>query len=258
MYIIMDINLDHLKKSYFEWATNRIKINKKDDYVEIVTPFVDQYNDAITLYLSKNGDEFVLDDDGYTLSELATLGLDFKQKGRRQTFFKETIKNFGIEVDKNNILKTTSKEQDDIPNVQMRLTQAIITINDMLMLSRSNVSRIFLEDVTNYFLDKDIPITEHRNILGKSGSYIPFEVEIGRTRKRNSSIFKVVNRPSGSEFSNPLFNIMDTMEAEPQSDFFVIANDDKEISPKFSQAFKNYDIDVLPWSEREKWILKFA
>lgn len=29
MYIIMDINLDHLKKSYFEWATNRIKINKK-------------------------------------------------------------------------------------------------------------------------------------------------------------------------------------------------------------------------------------
>lgn len=254
----MDIDLDTLRDYYFKWATNRIKINKKDEYVEIITPFVDQYNDSITLYLSKKGEEFILDDDGYTLNELETLGLDFKQKSRRQIFFKDTLKNFGIEVDVDNTLKTTLREHDDIPKAQMRLTQAIITINDMLMLSRSNVSRIFLEDVTNYFLDNEIPITEHRNILGKSGSYIPFEIEIGRTRKRNSSIFKVVNRPSGSEFTNPLFNILDTMETEPQSNFFVIANDDKEISPKFSQAFKNYNIDVLPWSQRENWIQQFA
>ncbi len=71
------------------------------------------------------------------------------------------------------------------------------------MLSRRNVSKFFLEDVTNYFLDNEIPISEHRNILGKSGSFIPFETEIGHIRKRNSSMFKVVNRLSGSEFSNP-------------------------------------------------------
>lgn len=253
----MNLNLENLQESYTKWATKKIKFTNLEDSIKIITPFVDLYNDAITLYLSQNGNKFTIDDDGYTLSELDILGINFNKKGRRKQFLENTLNNFGISLNED-ILSIHTEDELDIPNIQMRLTQAIITINDMLMTSHSNVSSIFIEDVTNYFLDKEIPISENRMILGRAGRLNSFEIEIGRTRKHKGSLFKVVNNPTSSQFTSPLFSIMDTKDNEPNSEFFVIANDSNDISPKFTTAFNRYGIDVLPWSDRKKWIEKFV
>ncbi|WP_373316027.1 hypothetical protein [Siminovitchia terrae] len=45
------------------------------------------------------------------------------------------------------------------------------------------------------------------------------------------------------------------MDARPNSDFFVFANDlNIPIADKFSSSLKNYDVEVLSRSNRDKWV----
>ncbi|WP_315969558.1 DUF1829 domain-containing protein [Lactobacillus crispatus] len=51
---------------------------------------------------------------------------------------------------------------------------------------------------------------------------------------------------------------MDVRESQPKTEFSVIANNiNSPVSSDFKSAFKNYNIPVYSWSEREQWLSKF-
>ena len=53
--------------------------------------------------------------------------------------------------------------------------------------------------------------------------------------------------------------IIDVRETRPETDFYIIANDSSiTLSDRFINAFKNYDVPVLRWTERNKWLKEFA
>lgn len=81
---------------------------------------------------------------------------------------------------------------------------------------------------------------------------------VGRTRKKPQQAIKVVNTPINSNIANPLFRIIDVRESQPKTEFSVIANNiNSPVSSDFKSAFKNYNIPVYSWSEREQWLSKF-
>lgn len=152
-------------------------------------------------------------------------------------------------------------EFDDLaqfPDAQNRLTQCMLQAFDLLQTSKNNVIRYFKEDVTNYFIDHNIPVGEDLSLLGKSGRNSKFDIVVGRTRKKAQQAIKVVNTPVTSNITNPLFRIIDVRESQPNTEFSVIANNvNSPISSDFKSAFKNYGIPVYSWSEREQWLSEF-
>ncbi|RST61755.1 DUF1829 domain-containing protein [Siminovitchia terrae] len=59
----------------------------------------------------------------------------------------------------------------------------------------------------------------------------------------------------GENYKGVAFSFIDVIDARPNSDFFVFANDlNIPIADKFSSSLKNYDVEVLSRSNRDKWV----
>lgn len=253
-------DIEKMKKIYFDWMDRKIHFipSKKNDYMTITTPFLDMYNDYIELVIFQTQDSrYAISDDGYTLDELELLDIDLQKKSKRKLYFESILRNFGVK----NIDEELIIEFDDLnefPEAQNRLVQCMLQVFDLLQTSKSSVIQYFKEDVTNYFIDNNIPVGEDLSLLGKSGRSSKFDLVIGRTRDRKQRAIKVVNTPITSNIANPLFRIIDVRESTPNTDFAVIANNiNKPISSDFKSAFKNYNVPVYSWSDKENWLSEF-
>lgn len=256
----MMFDVEKMKKIYFDWIDKKIQFtpSKTNNYITITTPFLDMYNDYIELIVFKGRDtQYVISDDGYTLDELGMLEINLNKKSKRRDYFESILLNFGVK-ESNGELLIGFNNLNEFPDAQNRLTQCMLQVFDLLQTSKNNVIQYFKEDVTDYFIDNNIPVGEDLSLLGKSGRSSKFDIVIGRTKKKRQQAIKVVNTPTTSNIANPLFRIIDVRERHPNTDFAVIANNiDQAISGDFISAFKNYNVPIYPWSDKEKWLSTF-
>ena len=253
-------DVEKMKKIYFDWIDKKIQFvpSKNQDYMTITTPFLDMYNDYIELVIAQgNTSKYIISDDGYTINELGLLDINLNRKSKRRDYFQSILINFGVK-NQNNELVIEFDDLAQFPDAQNRLTQCMLQAFDLLQTSKNSVIKYFKEDVTNYFIDNNIPVGEDLSLLGKSGRNSKFDIVVGRTRKKPQQAIKVVNTPINSNIANPLFRIIDVRESQPKTEFSVIANNiNSPVSSDFKSAFKNYNIPVYSWSEREQWLSKF-
>ena len=78
------MNTVKLLDNYFEWLKKGYTINHLGKCDEIVTPFVDDINDNITIYVEEVSDkQIMLTDDGYTIANLEFMGIKLTPTRRR-------------------------------------------------------------------------------------------------------------------------------------------------------------------------------
>lgn len=253
----MDIGT--LQETYQQWATKKMKFVELDTSILIETPFLDMHHDKIELFIENTGKSYRITDDGYTLDELDTLGIDIKKSKNRSTFFKKLLQNFGVSYDSiNDELFIIFDNLNDFPIMQHRLIQCIIQISDLLFTSRSNVVNLFTEELAEFFLDHDIPIDQGASYRGKTGNDILFDITIGKTRESSPKAIKAINNPISSAYESPLLSIIDVQPLRKETEFYIIANDqDNIVSCKFVDSIQAYNIPVLKWTEKESWISLF-
>jgi Domain of unknown function DUF1828 len=70
---------------YLGWVRQELSVQLRGESCEISTPFLDRHRDQLQIYaISRNG-QIVLTDDGYTVSELMTAGIEMDNGGVRQS-----------------------------------------------------------------------------------------------------------------------------------------------------------------------------
>ncbi|GER75151.1 DUF1828 domain-containing protein [Weizmannia acidilactici] len=79
--------IDELLRTYNEWNQKKIAFENFDSFIAITTPFVDMHNDYIQLFLSKEKNQYIISDDGYTINELSILGVDIKSSKKKEKNF---------------------------------------------------------------------------------------------------------------------------------------------------------------------------
>lgn len=251
---------EKMKDIYFKWIDQKIKFipSKDNDFMTITTPFLDMYNDYIELVISQGkNSNYVISDDGYTINELGLLDINLKKKSKRKDYFQSILLNFGVQHIEDELL-IEFDDLNEFPDAQNRLIQCMLQAFDLLQTSKNNAIQYFKTDVTNYFIDNNIPVGENFSLLGRSGRDSKFDLVIGRTRKKRQQAIKIVNNPNSSSIANPLFRIIDVRDTQPTTDFAVIANNvNTPISSDFKTAFKRYDVPVYSWSDRKKWLSAF-
>ena len=72
------------------WFEDSIIYIENEDYIEVVTPFLNSSNDLITIYVTRGyGDnDFLLSDDGETFDIKEVYGYDIKSKEAHERFEK--------------------------------------------------------------------------------------------------------------------------------------------------------------------------
>lgn len=248
--------IDQLKQEYLEWTQKKLKFERNDGFVEIVTPFVDMHHDYVSLFCSKESNGYKLSDDGYLINELNDLGVDVTKSSKRNQFFTMTLNIFGISFDSSTSeLYVKFHTLSEYPERQQRLIQCVMRVSDMLLTSRNRVISFFTEDIANYFLENDVFFNESASFIGRSGRGQTFDFALPRTKRVKPKLIKAINNPTSESYKDPLLSFIDVQETKSDHGFLVVANDTNiAISDKFVQSLENYNIKVLPWSDRNKWV----
>ena len=247
------LNPTKLKEQYIKWLEDEITLNKINEYLEITSPFLDRYNDYLQVYAKMDNDnEILLTDDAYTLNNLKMAGVDINSPRRKQ-LLDNFLNKYKVQLDNDALTIKTGVE--DFPQKLLFLMQTMLNVDDMFMLSQNRVSSIFLDDIKEFLDSREIFYSENVNFVGKSGFFYYYDYLIQRTKNKPERLCKVINNPNKQNFQSTMFMWNDTKETRNEdSRLIVFLNDENKIDSSIIEGFKNYNVDTILWSEKDKKI----
>ncbi|MDU1202697.1 MAG: DUF1828 domain-containing protein [Clostridiales bacterium] len=242
--------MNDLIYSYYNWLKNNTICSEVNNYTKVSTPFLDRHNDCIEFYmkLDNNGDIFITDD-GYTLGDLEDYGFTFNTP-KRKSLLNEILNIYHIKEKDNCLTVTTSK--NNFPIAKHFFIQAIIAINDLYNLNKSNVVSLFVEEFSSFLYENGIFYSENVKVTGKSGFDHNIDYLIPGNNKNPEKYLKIINNPDKSNTQNTMFLWDDLKYARKQTDIMmVVLNDiDHKVQNDIISAYKKYDITPLMWSDK--------
>lgn len=219
-----------LKDSYFEWLKEKIIFEDTENgYVSIGTPFLDSNFDNINLYAQFiNKDTIEVSDFGYTLYNLSEFGINVMDKRSKvaNNIFNSVISSFGIEVDKKSLTLKVITSVSRFPIAKNRLLQAIMRINDIYYLSKSNATSSFNDVVTDFLEEHNILFTSNIEIPSLNGISAHFDFLIPHNHTKNDRserLIRTATRPNDINQAK-VFNF-DVSKATRNGEFIYLLND---------------------------------
>lgn len=243
------MNIQKLLDDYAEWLKSETSFEKKGEYYEITTPYIDSGNDYLQIYVKQEGDDIIFSDDCSTLHGLEVGGLTFS--AGRKLYLERILNQYGLVRNGDELISRAPAS--DFAMRKHMFVQALLKIDDMLALTRQRVTSFFIEDVQDFFISKEIFYIDNVQFSGKSGFTHTYDFALQRTKTKPERLCQTLNSPDKSSTGNIIFAWNDTKSVrKSDSQLIVILNDQNGISKGVEEAFISYDAKVIKWSEREK------
>jgi len=245
---------DAIIRNYLAWLRAQVSIAQvRDGVCEITTPFVDRHNDSLQLYLLREDGDYLLTDDGYTLTNLEMSGVDLSTS-KRQRILGTILRGFGIVLTDGAL--TVRAQRTDLPQRKHNLIQAMLAIDDMFVLAREQVLALFREDVEKFLRSNRIRFTAMIKLAGRSGFDHTFDFVIPSSTKAPERLVRAINRPTRDSVLSFIFARNDTRDVRPEdTEAYAILNDEDRIpSDELLQALRVYEIKPVLWSQREEYV----
>jgi hypothetical protein len=250
--------IDLVERSYFDWIKQNTKFaNVLNEAVELSSPFVDSLNENIKVYIEPSSSEFKISDDGYTLWSLESMGISFRKGSHREKMLFQIIDRYNVQLDDKTLYIACDK--DNIGKSIHYLIQAILTISDLLKTDKKHVKSLFFEEVEKYFeQNKNIyDFFPDLEIQGKSKLTHKFDY-LMNTKNMQKKLVRVVNHLDQIQLERILLSWQDTSQQrlirykENLGMVALINDSEKKIPKKFSDAFNEYGIEAIGFSDKEK------
>lgn len=234
---------------YAQWLKSEITFERIGEYYEITTPFLDSANDYLQIYVRQDDDNLLFTDDSATINNLKMCGFQFTST--RRAHLNRILSQYGVKLSGDELtIKATPR---DFPQKKHQLLQCMLRVDDMFAMSKSKVASLFLDDIQEFFDQRDIFYSDNVQFTGTSGFAHSYDFLLQRTRNKPERLCQAVNIPNKTSMSNILFSWSDTKPVRKQdSKLVVILNDGNSIAHGIEDAFYNYNAHVIRWSERDK------
>ena len=241
-----------LLERYWKWLQDETILREIGDWVEITTPYLDRHNDCLQIYARRQEDGFQLTDDGYTIEDLVQSGCSIDSP-KRQDLLRVTLNGFGVRLSGATKALEVSASADTFALRKHNLVQAMLAVNDLFSVASPTVASLFVEDVITWLDAWGIRYTPNVRFTGKSGYDHRFDFVIPKSRSQPERVLRTINRPSRDTAQTMAFAWVDTREVRSQeSRAYAILNDsDRPIADNVLDAMRSYDVQPIPWSNRE-------
>jgi hypothetical protein len=248
---------NELLRSYFEWLRTETVCTQDEGFLEITTPFIDRHNDYIQIYVERTSSGLRLTDDGYTIHDLEMYGCNLDTP-KRVDMLESILRGFAIRRQGTELF--TEATQDAFAERKHALIQAILAVEDLFMTAPQTVSSLFVDDVERFLRSHDIRFTSNLKFTGISGFDYKFDFVIPESGDQPERIINAISSPSRNRVTNLIFAWTDTRSARKTgTKLYAILNDtDRPIAEDFVSAFVKYDIDPVPWSQRQSRLDSWA
>ncbi len=245
---------------YLKWIKDNtvIRTIEEGKVCSISTPFLDQHNDYLDIYMLKNNGIIKLTDNGYTIADLKMSGFEINTP-KRESILKITLNGFGVKMNGNDELYVEATAHN-VGQKKHYLLQAILAVNDMFNLAQETVYSLFKEDVELYFRSNDIFFSKDIKLTGKSGFDHNIDFLIPATKNKPERLIKAINNAKKDSVLSSIMAFNDINQTrETTTKNFVVYNDvEKEVSKDVIGALDNYDVKHIPWSKKELCLSEFS
>ena len=242
--------IQRLLEDYRIWLKDRTSLRDiNGSSVEITTPYLDRHNDALQIYARRENGGFVLTDDRYTIHDLEASGCSLSTQ-KRKDLLAMTLNGFGVKLNDQAIEVHATTE--NFPARKHNLVQAMLAVNDLFYLAKPVVESLFYEDVIEWLDANDVRYTPKAKFTGTSGYDHLFDFVIPKSRRHPERILQAINRPTRDNAESFIYAWGDTRQVRaPESRAYAILNDaEQAVSGGVLDAFRNYEIQAVPWSTR--------
>ena len=265
--------LNALTDDYYRWLRGKTDIIPADGgWAVIASPFLGAFNDAIEIYARRedNG-KITLSDDGETLHNLKLQGCDICGSKRRVEIADTIVRTHGVSLDwGKGELRAEVAKKSDFPAKKHDLLSAILEVNDMVVLARPSVRRLFKEDVAEYLDGLEIISAPQFGCRGSSGIHFSFDFLIsGKKEEIVVNAFSKIDKPKTVQFLYGLKDIRGLREKQSRKKLssVVVINDDwhdseiggargrPALAPaqeKYINAIESEGYSCILWSDRDK------
>ena len=241
------MDIQKLINDYTDWLKSEITFEKIGEYYEITTPYLDSANDYLQLYVKQEDNQILFTDDSMTINNLKMHGITLTKNRKIQ--LQRILYQYGVQLDGDELIAKVPI--NNFPQKKHLFIQAMLRIDDMFSLSKTRVSSLFLDDVQEFFAEKEIYCTDNVQFMGKSGFSHNYDFLIQRSKTKPERLCQAVNNPNKTAMSNILFAWNDTkLVRGNNSQLIVILNDQNSIGKGIEEAFITYETKVILWSNR--------
>ena len=234
---------------YVNWLKKNIKTRHIDGVVELSTPFLDNRNDHIQIYISRDEQGLIVSDDGDTIRELRSSGIELKGK-IREKIIRTILSGLGVEIRDDELF--AKADPQSLPQKVHDVIQASISIGDMHVLARPVTASLFKEDVELFLTENNVRFVPYVKLLGKSGIDQYFDFVIPQSRDKLERVVQAISRPTVQNAKMFIMSWFDTYgQTGRKSKGYAFLNDrDYEVKTEITNAFLKYEISPVMWSNR--------
>lgn len=243
---------DSMINDYSRWlhAKPASIYDSKTGWTSISTPFLGLHNDLLELYIKVDADNIHLSDDGQTIWNAETTGLNMNEPEQKR-FLDIVLSKYGVSMNDDGVLDVTV-EKEKFEQGKYSLLMAMFAINDMT----SQGSSIFQKNVKKLMMDKNINAIPQIQIKGRSGIDFTFDYIVSRPKE------EFLVQAVGNLDKNNLATFILGMEEVKDYRRFIsdkdirgllIVNDlEKTVHKELLQALSNRKLDYVLWSKKEE------
>lgn len=243
---------DSMISDYSRWlhAKPAPIYDSKTGWTSIPTPFLGLYNDLLELYIKEDKDSICLSDDGQTIWNAETTGLDMNDPDQKH-LLDVILSKYRVNISNEGVLDV-KVEKDKFEQGKYSMLMAMFAINDMT----SQGSSIFQKNVKMLMMDKRVNAVPQMQIKGRSGIDFIFDYVISRPNT------EFLVQAVGSLDKNNLATFILGMEevkdirrliSDKDVRGLLIVNDlEKAVHKELLQALVNRHLDYMLWSKREE------
>lgn len=247
--------INELVEGYLKFLREHLKVKEAENgWYSIVTPFLNNFNDYIEVYVRKDGEKITLSDGGETLQNLELLDLTFSRKSRRKNILESILRNYGVEMRGDELMIVTDTKK--FACAKHSLISAIIGISDLsiIPIAKTTSEKIFTDNVQNYFKELDVISTPRFTSKGMTGLEMVFDFQIaGRKTEMLINVFANMQQNNTSLF---LFGWNDIREARKQDTgkeikgMAIINDENNPVKVELLEALTKKNAEYILWSQR--------
>ena len=129
--------MKQIKSDYFNFISENTKfIESKSNSLEVVTPFIDSFDDGISFVIVQHENHFTVTDQGFTIWNLKNHGLDLN--GKRSDYHQKLqsyLNDFGFSLVNENIQKVV--DEKNLPQAIHDMTQLLIHLYGLMLVDEA-------------------------------------------------------------------------------------------------------------------------
>ncbi|WNY24834.1 DUF1829 domain-containing protein [Methanolapillus millepedarum] len=248
-----------LSEKHARWILEQTTFREISGCIEITTPFLDRHNDCLRLYVQKENGGYILTDCGEIIQDLEDCGY-FLDTPKRKESLNNVLNGFNVRMEGNRIYSQATDE--NYPLVYNNMIQALISIDDLFQTSYSMLpyaENLFYNDVSEWLSSHKIRYSPHIKLSGKTGYNHEFHFLIPKSENLPERFIQTLAQPQKEKIEKLIWQWEDSKAGRPENVLlYTILNDKTSISKSLVSALKNYDIQPLLWSCREKTVSELA